>query len=280
MSIKNRLICAAKSAWYSQEGVRLEYVARREEWRYRVHQRPLVSVLIPTHERLDLLTSRCLPSVLAQTYPNLEIIVAAHGDGGHYGRVRRGLIALSGEAKPGHQIYGVYVPRERTYPPTAENHWFAGPVAPLNMALTHVTGLWIARIDDDDSWAPDHIEKALRHAQANDLEFVSAQHIEEREGALHIVQPYNVDGVRVGGTQTWLWRSYLRFMRWNPDCYRKRHDRVNDTDLQRRFVNAGVRMGYLPEVHAYVKPRPGERTVGLKAYTSNRDETERKLAFN
>lgn len=264
----NRLICAARSAWYSQERTKLEYVARREEWKYRAH-RPLVSVLIPTHNRAKLLVERCLPSVLDQTYPNLEIIVARHGctDGTEKAVFLEKRVKL------------IDVPRKRTYPPTAENHWFAGPVAPLNAALKAATGLWLARIDDDDSWTPDHIEKILRFAQLNDLEFASAAHIEERDGRNYTVRPYSVGGCRIGGTQTWLWRSYLNFMRWNPDCWRKKTDRVNDTDLQARFVNAGVRIGYLNEVHAYVKPRPGERTVGLKAYTSNREATERKLAF-
>jgi cellulose synthase/poly-beta-1,6-N-acetylglucosamine synthase-like glycosyltransferase len=36
---------------------------------------PLVSVLIPTYNRRKLLTERSLPSVLKQTYQNLEIII-------------------------------------------------------------------------------------------------------------------------------------------------------------------------------------------------------------
>jgi len=44
-----------------------------------MNELPKVSVYIPTHDRVDLLISRALPSVIRQTYKNLEIIVVAHG---------------------------------------------------------------------------------------------------------------------------------------------------------------------------------------------------------
>ena len=42
--------------------------------------------------------------------------------------------------------------------------------------------------------------------------------------------------------------------------------KVNDIDLSLRKFKAGVRIGFLNEVHAYVIPREGEDTVGLAAY--------------
>jgi glycosyltransferase involved in cell wall biosynthesis len=204
--------------------------------------------------------------VKAQTYRNIEIIVAAHGctDG-------------TAERLAGYdpRLRVIEVPRTRTYPPTAENHWLAGPVVPANAALKECRGEWIARIDDDDSWTPDHLEKLLNFAIRGNYEFVSSAH------ATHVgpIAPYDLDGVKVGGTQTWLYRSYLKFFRYNIDCWRKTYDRVNDTDLQRRMRNAGVRMGYLPEVTAYVLPRPGESAVGLAAYRDNKRQIEKQLAF-
>ena len=83
------------------------------------------------------------------------------------------------------------------------------------------------------------------------------------------MEPYNVNGKLIGGTQTWLYRGYLKFMKYNPDCWRKKWNKVNDTDLQERMVNAGVRIGYLDEITAHVRPRPGETEVGLRAYLDN-----------
>ncbi|MGI9503588.1 MAG: glycosyltransferase family 2 protein [Geminicoccaceae bacterium] len=245
---------------------------------------PLVSVLIPTHNRVDLLLSRALPSVLSQTYSNLEIIVAAHGcTDGTAEEVNRlsvkdfdcglGKRIESGSPYKGFpfRLQCLKILRKETYPPTAENHWLAGPVAPLNAALAVCRGDWIARIDDDDTWTPDHIEKLLRFAQDGNYEFVSSAYRTHEKviGA--------EDGI--GGTQTWLYRSYLKFMKYNPDCWRKDWHRVNDTDLAERFRKAGVWTGYLDEVTAEVLPRPGETTVGLKAYREDAEAKERALAF-
>ena len=216
---------------------------------------PLVSVIVPTHNRREILLDRALPAIAAQTYPFIETVVAAHGctDGTE--------IAVHARY-PGVRV--LRVPKTARYPDTPENRWFAGPVEPLNAALNAVRGVWVARIDDDDIWTPDHIETLLRFAQAGDYEFVSSAH-ETHEG---MVAPYCLDGVLVGGCQTWLYRSYLGFMKYNPDCWRKSWDRVNDTDLQQRFRRAGVRMGYLGKSTAKVLPRPGEAEVGLRAYTN------------
>ena len=256
--------------------------------------KPLVSVLIPTHNRADLLLERCLPSVLAQTYRNLEIIIANHGTDEEQKSTREAIYRLTRQGEYGIRfskrtvhtcrVIRLDVSRHHHYPMTPENRWFAGPVEPLNEALKHVTGDWIARIDDDDEWTPNHIKDALEFAQMGKFEFVSAAH-ETHEGR---VEPYRywkndeqawmdpITGAAIGpglehrasigGTQTWIWRSYLKMFKWNPDCYRKKHNRVNDVDISVRMMQAGVRMGYLPSVHAKVLPRPGETSVGLKAY--------------
>lgn len=151
------------------------------------------------------------------------------------------------------------------------NHWLAGPVAPLNAGLKALRGDWIARIDDDDTWTPDHLEKLLRAAWRGNYEFMSSAYRthEKIVGA--------EDGI--GGTQTWLYRSYLRFMKYNPDCWRKRWNRVNDMDLAERFRRAGVWIGYLDEVTAEVLPRPGEDVVGMKAYLKDSANKEREFHF-
>ena len=241
---------------------------------------------------------------MAQTHQNLEIIVVAHGcdDNTCYRftwpdiwnevkEKRLGQVVMNPFPDTG-RIKVISIKRRHHYPMTPENRWFAGPVEPLNEALKHVTGDWIARIDDDDEWVPSHIEMVLNYATLGKFEFVSCAH-ETHEGW---VQPYRygmhavkhaiscarpnpgsiilIDekqtrepSATIGGTQTWLYRSYLKFFKYNPDCWRKAWNKVNDVDLSVRMMQAGVRMGYLPAVHAKVLPRPGETEVGLKAYT-------------
>ncbi len=231
---------------------------------------PLISVYIPTFNRRDLLMTRALPSILAQTYRNLEVIVANHGStDGTDDHIRWRTV---GEER----LELLEVPRRQTYPPTARNHWLAGPVEPANAALDVCRGSWTARCDDDDSWTPDHIEKLLRFAQYGNFEFVSSAYRTHEKTV-----PHDGETPPIGGVQTWLYRSYLRFMKFNPDCWRKRDgdNAVNDTDLADRFRKAGVRIGHLNEVTAVVLPRPGETVIGLKAYQRDTAETERCLAF-
>jgi glycosyltransferase involved in cell wall biosynthesis len=257
---------------------------------------PLISVYIPTFNRRDLLLSRALKSVVAQSYRNIEIIVAAHGctdgtvqavrefakdqvTGLHTGSSVHYASLFLNRSPYLREIRVIEVPRTRTYPTrtpkeAAENHWLAGPVVPANAALDECRGAWIARIDDDDEWLPDHLEKLLWLAQDANLEFVSSAYETHEKRVAH-------DGHRIpiGGTQTWLYRSYLKAFKYNPDCWRKRWDRVNDTDLAQRFRNMGVRIGHLNEVTARVLPRPGTHAVGLKAYRFDERATLKRFSF-
>jgi glycosyltransferase involved in cell wall biosynthesis len=234
---------------------------------------PLISVYVPTYNRGPILMDRAVPSVLSQTYRNLELVVVCD----HCTDSTFDLLGRVGDPR----LRFVNLPRRGyRYPPTAENHWLAGPVVPANAGLRLVRGAWIARIDDDDTWTPNHLERLLSCAVSGDFEFVSAQFEEERFGTRKIVDgvraldPYYTRGEprandtspKIGGTQTWLYRSYLRFFRYNINCWRKSWNRVNDIEISLRMLNAGVRMGFLEEVLACVLPRPGERTVGLEAY--------------
>ena len=263
---RDRIICAARAAYYSTtEPLRLRLERFFSEPSGSL---PLVSVYIPTHNRVDLLMNRALPSVLRQTYTHFEVIVASHG-------CTDGTIESVAKIKDP-RIVQLMVPRERTYPPTAMNHWLAGPVAPANAALDAVEGDWIARLDDDDVWEPDHLSVMLWFANRGDYEFVSSAH----DTPTGPVGPYYVNGIPIGGTQTWLYRSYLKFMRYNPDCWRRRWNRNNDIDLQNRFVRAGVRMGYYDKVTCHVLPRPGETEIGSKAYLADESRTEAMFAFH
>lgn len=278
--MKNALICAARSAWYATMEPTV-LALRRGAWRHEDWSKgdPLVSIYVPTHNRCELLMTRALPSILGQTYRNIEVIVAAHG-------CTDGTIASLKEAycfifepwsdhQPDGRVQFIDAPRTETYPPTAENHWLAGPVVPCNAALDAFKGMWVLRMDDDDTLEPDAIERLLRFAQAGDYEFVSAAH-ETHEGK---VAPYMMNGVKVGGIQTTLYRHYLKHFRYNIDCWRKKADRVNDVDLQARMVSAGVRMGYLDEVVCKILPRPGQTEVGIKAYRADAAATEQALSF-
>ena len=269
----DRVICAARRRWYGMTEPEKLSIARVMALTDRPTKSDLISVIVPTFNRCDLLLSRALPRIINQTHRNIEVIIAAHGcTDDTKERVR---LWVRNQDRGDKRVKVIEVPRRRTYPPTAENHWLAGPVAPINAALKVCRGKWIARCDDDDEWTLNHLKMALEFAIDGDYEFVSSAH----EAAGEWVNPYMLGETPIGGVQTWLYRSYLKGFKVNPDCWRKTWDRVNDTDLQARFWAAGVRMGYQDRVTVHIQPRPGDSEIGLRAYKANEAEVEAKMAF-
>jgi len=97
---------------------------------------PLVSVIIPTYNRPDMLVG-AVKSVLAQTFTNFEIIVI--NDCG---------IDVS-------EIFTVIDDKRITY----INHEVSkGPAATRNTGIRAARGKYIAYLDDDDIYYPDHLE--------------------------------------------------------------------------------------------------------------------------
>ena len=106
---------------------------------------PLVSVVIPTYKRTDLLR-KAVQSALNQSYKNLEVIIV----GDHCPEL--------GSAGFGENPYSEE-PRVRVINLT-ENHG-AGGAEPRNVAINLAAGPYIAYLDDDNTWAPDHVSNLL-----------------------------------------------------------------------------------------------------------------------
>lgn len=144
-----------------------------------------------------------------------------------------------------------------------ETRWFMGPVRATNAATELCQGEWIAHLDDDDIWTPDHIERSLDYALKNNYDFVSSQLIRKKDGIYETIGAED----SFGGCQTWLYRTSVaeRFP-YDPECYKKKTNRVSDIDVAQRIRSSGIRIGFMEAVGAYVLPRPGEITIGLDAY--------------
>ena len=286
---KDELISGALALRYAvTEPLLLKMARRQHAGSFQAGpDQPLITVYTPTYNRGEILMERAIKTVLAQTYANFELVIV----GDHCTDRTEALVNSVND--PRIRFYNI--PRRGyRYPPTPENHWLAGPVVAANTALGMARGEWIARIDDDDTWTPDHLETLLRFARDGDFEFVSAQYVEERHGERRLdtgmpaLDPYYTRkpapgsgyNPRIGGTSTWLYRNYLKLFRYNIHCWRKSWNRVNDIDLSIRIFQAGARMGFVDKIVTYVLPRPGESTVGLDAYLANSDKTLSTYHFN
>lgn len=108
---------------------------------------PLVSVIVPTRDRLSLL-ERALASVGAQTYDRLEVIVV---DGSTDPLPTGRLSAALGSR------YGL------TYRRGPQK----GAAAARNVGITTAEGEFLAFLDDDDEWEPTKVERQVDHLRGN-----------------------------------------------------------------------------------------------------------------
>src|SRR4051794_28051713 len=123
---------------------------------------PLVSIVIPTYTNWELLSTRAVPSVLRQTYANLEVVVV--GDTAP-ADTARSLVALD-DPRVRYENLGIRGP----YPEDDRLRWFVAGTGPMNRAMQLARGEWTAYLNDDDELRPDHVERLLEHAQVTRAE--------------------------------------------------------------------------------------------------------------
>ena len=109
---------------------------------------PLVSVVIPTYNRADLI-SRAIASVCSQSYQNLEIIVVNDNSQDNTEEVVR-------EIAQGDSRINYY----------RHSNNLGGSVA-RNTGIKKATGEYIAFLDSDDIWLPQKLELQLRAIAKN-----------------------------------------------------------------------------------------------------------------
>ena len=291
-SIKNKLIASVKSNWYLHtEQIKLAYQRHKYEKFYGPDEpEPHIFIYTPTFNRGEILIERAVQSVLNQTYKNFTYLVVGDCCTDNTEEL------LKKVSDPRLQFYNI-PKRGYRYPPTVENHWFAGPVVAANTALSRIDEgcTWIARLDDDEIWKADHLESVLAYALEGNYELVTSGYLTIRDGVEKIVKGDYLYGdyfkeplpttdrymynPMIGSISTVFYRDYLRMFKFNLDCWRKKHNRVNDIDFFHRMGIAGVRMGFLDKVTCISLPRPGETTIGLDAYRKDADNKLQHFAF-
>jgi cell division protein FtsB len=203
-------------------------------------EEPLVSFVVPTYDRAQLLRERSIPSILAQSYENIEVIVAGDGSPPEVEAAVRQF------DDPRLRFHNRSV--RGPYPEDPERRWFMIGTPPLNDGVALARGRWIAILGDDDTVLEDHTERLV--------DFAQKQRLELAYGRLN-VQFANGESLEVGkfppelghfALQFSIYHAGLRFFGFEPsDVF---YDEPNDWSLARRMLTAGVRVGMTDEVVA------------------------------
>jgi cellulose synthase/poly-beta-1,6-N-acetylglucosamine synthase-like glycosyltransferase len=199
---------------------------------------PLVSFLIPTYDSYETLRDVALPSILGQTYSNLEVIVV--GDCAPPETAEA--IASIGDSRVSYFNRTVRGP----YPEDPARRWYVVGTPPYNDALARARGRWIAGLGDDDAVRPGHTEHLLAAAKENRYEHCyGSQLVNFPEG-----EPITLGSfppvLGEWGLQAAIFHAGLRF--FESELSDAVYNEPNDFSMCRRMLRAGVRFGMLDEV--------------------------------
>ena len=111
-----------------------------------MHNHPLVSAVIPTYNR-TFQTVAAVESVLAQTYPNVEVIVV--DDGSNDGSSEFVEDFVHRKSASGHRVFFFRQPNQ-------------GASAARNTGVANAQGEFIGFLDSDDVWLPEKLEWQLK----------------------------------------------------------------------------------------------------------------------
>lgn len=200
--------------------------------------KPWISIITPTWQRHERLLNRCIPSVQAQTYRNVEHVIVSDGpDPDLTEEIAR---RLSGGAYA-HRVRFVQLPEHLGH------QW--GSRARLT-GIEHSSGAYIGYIDDDDALRPDHcrvLAAALETEPSADWAYSLMESHSNSELATHIGTDPPQMG-QIGTPMIMHRREALEHGTWGPPSS------VEDWELVQRWKQAGLSYRFVPVPTADVWP--------------------------
>jgi glycosyltransferase involved in cell wall biosynthesis len=205
---------------------------------------PLVSILIPTYTSYETLRDRAIPSVVAQTYGNWELVIAGDAAPPETAAV----IESFAEKRIRYENLSLRGP----YPTDPMRAWLVTAVPPLNAALRSARGRWVVLFADDDALRPHAVERMLDEARSARLElcYGMQNYIDRNTGP----RPFGEFPPQVHrfGLQGAILHTALRF--FEQELADEIFGNPSDWSWIRRMLRAGVRIGFVEEIIADYYP--------------------------
>jgi hypothetical protein len=200
---------------------------------------PLISVRIASYNKTEELLDVAVRSVLEQTYQRFELIVVNDGPND---RTRSGLEGLDDE-----RIRYVELPRRSRYPADSHQRWMVAGSPGMNFGAHLARGDWIAPLDDDDAFTPDHLEKLLAAALSTRSEMAYGALIQRQALTgedLHVWSDPPERGAF--SFQAAIYLRVLSFFEYDQESWLVKEP--GDWNLCRRMQLAGVSMTAIEDV--------------------------------
>lgn len=238
---------------------------------------PLISIVIPAYNASNYL-AEAIDSALAQTYPNVEIIVVNDGSKDD-GATRE--VALS------------YGDKIRYF--EKEN---GGSSSALNMGIANMKGEWFSWLSHDDLYIPKKLEKQIEYINSLNVEiselprhiFFSASELIDENGK--IIRAFDGDkaykmkekvdslphngyliaeptGYRFHGCSCLIHREAFA----DVGVFDEKLRLINDADMWYRFQMSDYKMHYIPEplVKGRVHSKQVSRSTGYSYHNPEQD---------
>ncbi len=218
---------------------------------------PLVSIIIPAYNAADMIGD-ALDSIAQQTYPHWQVVVTE--DGTHDGTEQ--ILETFGQRVGGDRV----------------DYWRnpvnQGVSATRNHGMARAQGKYLAFLDHDDLWKPDHLERLVTRLEATGADFAYAPaeffHSETRAVlGFHGPRPVELDSfphslfdrcyIPVAGAVLRR-EAAQRVGGFDPHCHQ-----AEDLDYWLRCVEAGLRFEYIPEITNGYRQRNPKATTADKA---------------
>ncbi len=193
---------------------------------------PLVSVRIASFERTQQLMELAIPSVLAQSYDRLEVVVVNDGPNPR----TRAAIERLGDPRVRYDE----TPVRGDYPKDPRSRWRVAGTPAGNRGIELCRGRWIAALDDDDEFTADHVETLLSLARDERAELVWGALVLRdlaagTERTITCPRPTEPQF----RFQAAMYHASLSMFRYEPLAWTLQE--AGDKNLSRRMVEAGVR---------------------------------------
>lgn len=198
---------------------------------------PLISVCVGTYNRGKLLTERCLPSILGQTYKNIEVIVIGDGCTDDTERLVKKM--------DDERLFFLNLPERGKYPDNPRYRWMVAGTSTVNKALTLAKGDFITHVDDDDEHICNRIERLLEFSQKKKCDFVWHPFWSEMENGKWILE--SADFFKKGSvtTSSVFYHKWFTKIHWDINAYKLLEP--GDWNRFRKMKYLGIRAFRYPE---------------------------------